>query len=591
MRSAPGSIIDRRVIAAVDACAVIGLASAGRLMYSYWWRTGALFLRARSSVWVALARDAAHGELYRPVLGAAGYGGTRYMPLLFVSHGLLMRAGVDPILGGVVLMQATVAAAAVALFIALRKFALPARVAAPLAAVVWSSVIFQQSCTDLGPDYLAAALVLGAGVAAADAGAARPRIAAVLFVLAALTKITAAAFVVPIAIGLWLDGQRRDAAILSGASIALLAVSLTLVDVISAGHFHQTFLAAAAAGVTPATIVSAAPKFLHELAIKPFDVAGPFAVAIWCAWRSRLRSWAHWYLAAAAAVAVVIFASPGTASNHLVDLQVAATLVIGLALARGELQASLATATYGAAAAMLLLIAVPIPGVPSVVTEVRNAGPRPRASALAIHAAFVTGQPYLSMDPIVPILNGDRPWVLDYASLERFVASGTAAGRDVVDRLEAGFFGAIVLPDMGVFNRDMDRGDSGFARAEQDYWRDYDSPLAPLFRRTYAIAAARRPFVVLVPRRHPDDAESPASVFTAVALAGAAVGPDGVAVRSEAALGLDAPVRGRVVAVVKGELVGVRTRRDEHPLVADVQAVHAGRQLGRSQMVHTITPS
>jgi hypothetical protein len=310
---------------------------------------------------------------------------------------------------------------------------------------------------------------------------------------------------VPIAIALWLDGRRGRAAILAAASAGLAAAALALVDTLSGGRFHQTFLATAPAGITAATIADAAPKFLRELAIKPFDLAVPFVVAAWCAWRSRHRSWVHWYLGGAALVATVIFAAPGTASNHLVDLQVAATVAIGAALARREMAARVAVATYGAAAAMLLAIAIPIRGVPSVVAEVRHAGPRPRSAALAIHAAFTSGQPYLSMDPIVPILNGDRPWILDYASLERFVAAGTPAGRDLDDRLHARFFGAIVLPDTGAFGRDMDRGDSGFASAERDYWRDYDSPLAPLFRRDYAIAAARRPFVVLVPRPRPDD--------------------------------------------------------------------------------------
>src|SRR3954467_1798297 len=81
------------------------------------------------------------------------------------------------------------------------------------------------------------------------------------------------------------------------------------------------------------------------------------------------------------------------------------------------------------------------------------------------------------------------------------------------------------------------------------------------------------------------------SVLAAVSVMSAAVGPHRHSVGTQAALRFDAPVGGRVVLVVERELVGIRTRGHEHPLVADVQAVHAGRELGRSQMVHTITPS
>src|SRR5436309_14979518 len=75
-------------------------------------------------------------------------------------------------------------------------------------------------------------------------------------------------------------------------------------------------------------------------------------------------------------------------------------------------------------------------------------------------------------------------------------------------------------------------------------------------------------------------------VLAAVTIAAAAVGTHGQSVGSESALRLDAPVRGAVVLVVKGELVGIGTRRNEHSFVTDVQAVDARLQLGRREMVH-----
>ena len=71
--------------------AAVALASAARIMVWYW--PGSIFDGLTSHTWTALAWDFAHGEFYRPPLGPEGYGGTRYTPLLFVVHGLLIRPG------------------------------------------------------------------------------------------------------------------------------------------------------------------------------------------------------------------------------------------------------------------------------------------------------------------------------------------------------------------------------------------------------------------------------------------------------------------------------------------------------------------
>ncbi|HKF67370.1 MAG TPA: hypothetical protein VKB36_12585, partial [Vicinamibacterales bacterium] len=98
-----------RTRAAVSLLAAVGFVGAIRLMWWYW--PGSFFNSAASGTWTALAWDFAHGELYRPVLSPAGFGGTRYMPLLFVLHGLLIRLHLDPVHAGVLLMQVSVVVA------------------------------------------------------------------------------------------------------------------------------------------------------------------------------------------------------------------------------------------------------------------------------------------------------------------------------------------------------------------------------------------------------------------------------------------------------------------------------------------------
>src|SRR5208337_4912228 len=58
-----------------------------------------------AGVLIAMAGDLKDGVFYRPLFGPEGYGGTRYFPLYFVLHALLMKLGV-PVLPGAYLLSA-----------------------------------------------------------------------------------------------------------------------------------------------------------------------------------------------------------------------------------------------------------------------------------------------------------------------------------------------------------------------------------------------------------------------------------------------------------------------------------------------------
>src|SRR5262245_38941230 len=99
-------------------CAVV-LGHSVHLMAWYW--PGSAPLDITSGVWTALARDFADGVLYRPLLSDIGYGGTRYMPLFIITHGTLIRFGMDPILAGVQLTIISVALFDSGLYFILRR--------------------------------------------------------------------------------------------------------------------------------------------------------------------------------------------------------------------------------------------------------------------------------------------------------------------------------------------------------------------------------------------------------------------------------------------------------------------------------------
>lgn len=474
----------RILIWTLRASAAVGVVTAMRVTALYWYRTPELFLRIKSSIWVALAWDAAHGELYRPVISAAGYGGTRYMPLLFLAHAGLMRAGFDPIWSGVALMHVSVAIAAAVLFFALRALDVDRRLALPLAVLVWGTILFQQSATDLIPDYLAAALVLAAIAVAIRSHRTTDTVAAgALIVMAALTKITAIAFAVPIVIGLWTE--RRDGVLpFCLTTIVGFCIGVVAIEVVSGGNFHRSFFATAVAGTTWADVIGAVPQLVRELIEKPFDIGVPFVVACWCAYR-RDTVWAAGYLVTAAVVVVVIFATPGTVSNHLVDAHLASLLTIGVALQRATLAPRVATAVFAANAVVLVAITIPVPGLPSVIENIHATGSRSRDIVRIIRQDVPSPGPWLCFDPLVPILSGERPWLLDFNNLEIAYAAHTPLGRDVAQRVGQEFFSAVVVPD------------------------GYRSDLMALVRATYVPTASDAGFTVFVSRQCLQQSRSP----------------------------------------------------------------------------------
>jgi hypothetical protein len=485
-RGPSSGLNDPWLLAALWTLAAIGLTGAARLLWWYW--PGRVFDGNTSHIWTALAWDLAHGEFYRPLHGPNGYGGTRYMPILFGAHALLMRAGVDPIHAGVALMQGSVIAAGGALYFALRAHDVPARLAAPLALAILGTVIYQQYCTDLDPDYLAAAFAMSA-VPLALRSHRSGRIgwlaaASTAVVLAALTKVTAAAYAAPLA--LWLVSRRRMKAAVwftSGTTV-LLAAAISAVQFASHGVFLESFRATVSGGMGPSDVWRATPKFVREVAIDPF-VAVPLIIACWSALASVNRGrvvLADAFLATAAVITLVIFASPGTVGNHLVDLHMMALLVVGVALAGARVSARTVAAAFTCLAALLAAISIPVPGIPSVIATLREKALPSRATVRAVHEEFLPpGTDYLSTDPIIPVLNDERPLVLDAFNLNRFLNEGAPAGRDLEQRLRRHDYQFVILREDP---RPMpDRND-----------------LERLVYSTYAVRAVRPPFVILAPR-------------------------------------------------------------------------------------------
>jgi hypothetical protein len=198
-------------------------------------------------------------------------------------------------------------------------------------------------------------------------------------------------------------------------------------------------------------------------------------------------------------VTIVILASRGTATNHMVELQMASTLVTAIAVARGELPSRVVTPAYLALAALMAAWSWPVPRLPTTLATLQARGPNRRATVSALRAEYGGEHArYLSLDPIVPVLSNERPLVADAFYLDLFVEGGAPAGRDLARRVERREFDAILVRDADTFPRDMMPDDLEFEALCRRFWA-HDLALLRLFRSTYAVREVRRPFVVLTP--------------------------------------------------------------------------------------------
>ena len=487
---------------------IVGLVGAIRLLCWYW--PGSFFHNSASGTWTALAWDFAHGELYRPVLSPSGFGGTRYMPLMFMLHGLLIRLQIDPIHGGVLVMQASVVLASIALYVALRAATVTPVLALPFALTPWATVTYQKFCTDMRADYLAAAFVVTAVAAACVARRDSRRrwlwCAGVACVLGTFSKFTAIVFVLPIACALGADSSRVRAARFAAATLAACLLLLGALQWASAGRLLDNVHATIMAGMQVSDLWRRGiPTFLAQLGGDPM-IGAPFVLAVWSlvvAVRRGGWSIVESYFLTAALVTCGIYASPGTSSNHMIELQIATALAVAVAVERGRLLDRPVAAVYAVLVLIMIALALPLPWMPSPTRTLRLLGPHQRATVEAIRAEFLPATtPYLSLNPMLPLLLHDRPIVLDAFNLNLFVAQNTPAGRDLRARIDARSFGTVIVDDDGLFSGDLRPGDVGFAEAASRFWAAA-TPVVQLIGSEYEICAVRRPFVILRPRDKP----------------------------------------------------------------------------------------
>ncbi|HMD97580.1 MAG TPA: hypothetical protein VKM93_09665 [Terriglobia bacterium] len=393
--------------------------------------------------WIALASDLKDGAFYRPLFGPSGYGGTRYFPLYFVLEAGLLELGVPVRLSGYLLSAAATVLLVAGAFSLMRRLGVERWLAACSAGAALAAAAVQWSLLSPHADGLACALnVWGLTVIA------RPRpnhrnvlLASILFSLAWSAKLTTVFGAGAAFLWLVLAGFSGMAWVLAVETACGWLAVLGTMAIASHGRILGILKACSSGGTSLALILSG-PWHLLTLTVQedPGLLLFLFLALLALFFLKSWRSLPVLFFVATLAATAVILGSPGTTSNHLLDVQVAAVILFTVWVAEepAPLPKELGVCALALAT---LLAAVPLRFRLKVDDRMLPAHRFERVIALIGD----THKPILAENPALPVLAGQRPYVIDPWMLRLLQTRQPSFGEPLLEGLHSQAFSAVVL--------------------------------------------------------------------------------------------------------------------------------------------------
>ena len=410
--------------------------------YVFWYNEA--YLDDASGNWTALAKDLTAGVLYRPLSGPDGFGGSRYFPLHFVLHAGLMRLIGDPIRSGQMVAALAMALLVAGTYALARRLGASALLAATSATFVLVARPAQEALLAIKADGLAAALnVWGLAVCVgASAGTGALIIAAVLFTLAFAAKVTAVSGVAAATLLFVCTGRWSQAARLVACTAAGMVIVLASMYVGSDGVVFDVMRASASGGAGLTDLVSGPLTLARQTRRVPETLA---FVQLGCAALLMLllrpkpqQQPAVLFFLCVFGVTSIIFGSPGTDTNHLLDLHVASIVLVATLIAGGT-----AAADFGSAALLVSALAASL----SLVSGLANAKTEQRRGRIeeALRLIPDRSRPILAQNPLVPVVAGQRPYIVDPFMIRLNVERDPSFGQPLWERIRRQEFAAVVF--------------------------------------------------------------------------------------------------------------------------------------------------
>lgn len=445
---------------------------------------------------VALARYFDEGTLYPPLYDGENYGGTRFMPLPLVLHGLAANVTGEYLVSGKVLSYLTMLGVVAMMLLLLRRSRSPWSFSLALVAIVFATNTGLNGTMSLRADSLPLLLQLGA-IWFADGRVARTRDAASGLFAAAAFMAELSAIWAPLAITLylWMADRKRAIRFLA-IFITAAAVFFGVVAIASGGRVVTNVLGLAGAGIRGPSAVLVAPyRFLTLLADEAIAavVLIPFAAAgIVREFREERRpSLVSWSLVVCTIVVIVVLTDIGTGWNQLVDLVVLEMLAVGRLA--GNMDAFRTTMRSALVAASLWAgviggASVVVPAGLDAVAAARDPDLWSR-KPLGIDSGKI-----LSEDPFVPVSMSRDPVVLDPFMLPRIGERNPDALEDLVRRIDAREFDVVVLT-------------TALEPPDKEWWRDYHfgSEVTEALARSYSPIGRTQGYFLYEPTEGDDE--------------------------------------------------------------------------------------
>ncbi len=441
-----------------------------------------------------MAADLRDGVFYRPLFGPDGYGGTRYFPLYFVLHALLLKLGLPVLASAYLLSTTAVLFLLLGVFFLLRGLGTEPWLAACSSGAVLAASSAQMALTNPHGDGLASALnVCGLAVLV------RPKlnhrhimVASILFTLAWSAKLNMVFGVAAAVIWLLAKGPRRlalELAAETGVGCLLAAGAMVLA---SQGRILEVFKACVFGG-TNRNLMMLGPLHMWLIASRAdrglllFCFLALFALILelWSPPLKFLQNLPVVFLITTMAVMFVIFGSPGVVTNHLVDVQIASIIVFAAWLAKG---ASPWLKQFGVFAFALAIMLAAVPLLHKLMVWDRRFQPHRFERAIALIPD--THKPILAENPVLPVLAGQRAYVLDPWMLRMLRERIPDYGEPLLEGLRNRSFGAVVL---SVANAQT-------ARARAWYkWSNFGPGFLPALNQNYRLAAVVEDQLIYLP--------------------------------------------------------------------------------------------
>lgn len=292
------------------------------------------FLEQVSGSWAALAVDFSKGMLYRPIFSdGIGTGGTRWMPLYFSLHGMLIKITGNVIVSGLMLSLLSALLLLTAIFLLLLYYKINPVSSVIILALALCSNNLLTAMTAVRGDILAAALNIWGIYFAVTSDKKNSKIilSCFFFSLAIITKLTSVFGIAAVVLWLFFNNRKKSSFKFAGIFSIITILFIITIQIVSSGRFMDIFTLCASGGTTIVKFAKSPFNFINCLTNTDPGVIAVLTLGLTLTiykGRDIIVSQYSLYMAITLAITLFIFGSEGIVGNHLIDIHIAAVFVI-----------------------------------------------------------------------------------------------------------------------------------------------------------------------------------------------------------------------------------------------------------------------